>query len=540
MDYFERLDAIGIKIRGTFNGAKNHHTLECLVCNHTWSATPISKLQAFKKTGRNGCPSCNNARKLAAVADKRMEFIRKIEERGITILSTDYIGDQTTTTKISVRFNGCGHQTEVAPGNLIHRSVGCAVCAKELNSSQNRDRNAAKHIAWAKTATDWEVYRNQVDRLTRQIYSDHKSSINPLGLVLALAGTDGYQLDHIVPARWGFDHDIPVELIAHIDNLQVINWKTNLSHKDNIKGALPKHITTAGFDHLESDIIRLFQELIPTAEPVYDTKAVNAFRLSDTFAVIVASSQHNSPVWLNTTDRFKVLIQKTDLETKFDRVVVVTADELHANSSLVVNKLKHLAGENVSQRIHARKCRVQLIDAATKNAFLNAHHIQGQDTSSINLGAFCDDKLLAVMTFCKPRILMGKRTAKRGEWELSRFTTHSSYRIPGVASKMLKWFECNNEWTEIYSYADCRWSVGNVYDAIGFELEIINKPAYWYVTDSTRKHRWGFRKDVLKHIPGFDPSLTEYQNVSILMPEYQRLYDCGTRLYRKRNNHLIC
>jgi hypothetical protein len=117
-----------------------------------------------------------------------------------------------------------------------------------------------------------------------------------------------------------------------------------------------------------------------------------------------------------------------------------------------------------------------------------------------------------------------------GSWELSRFATDTNYRVPGIASRLLTHFQRNHQWSMIYSYADKRWSVGNVYTQLGFTESGHNPPAYWYVVDGKRKHRWGYRKDVLREVySGYDSSKTEYQ--MMLEQGIDRVWDCGTIKY---------
>lgn len=72
-------------------------------------------------------------------------------------------------------------------------------------------------------------YANRVHKLTKTIYEQNVSIINPNNLPRTLAGVeDGYQLDHIIPVRYGFDNDIPPEEIARLDNLRMIPWKENV------------------------------------------------------------------------------------------------------------------------------------------------------------------------------------------------------------------------------------------------------------------------------------------------------------------------
>lgn len=76
---------------------------------------------------------------------------------------------------------------------------------------------------------EYKKYYGRVYRLSEKVYNDNIDTINPNMYTRGLCGVDGaYQLDHIVPVRFGFDHDIPPEIIADVNNLQLITWKENL------------------------------------------------------------------------------------------------------------------------------------------------------------------------------------------------------------------------------------------------------------------------------------------------------------------------
>ena len=75
----------------------------------------------------------------------------------------------------------------------------------------------------------YKKYYGRVYRLTEKVYNDNIDAINPNGYTRGLCGVDGaYQLDHIIPVRFGFDHNIPPEVIADVNNLQFIPWRDNL------------------------------------------------------------------------------------------------------------------------------------------------------------------------------------------------------------------------------------------------------------------------------------------------------------------------
>lgn len=85
--------------------------------------------------------------------------------------------------------------------------------------------------SWLKkdTTPEFRKYANKVHRITRSIYNKYQTVINPHNHPRTLAGVDGgYQLDHVVSARHGFDMGWPPERIACIENLQMLPWRTNI------------------------------------------------------------------------------------------------------------------------------------------------------------------------------------------------------------------------------------------------------------------------------------------------------------------------
>lgn len=75
------------------------------------------------------------------------------------------------------------------------------------------------------------LYRLAVQRLTEQNYKQHKHIINPNNYTRATKKDCelAYHLDHIIPIVYGFAHNIPVDTIASVDNLQMLHYKENIS-----------------------------------------------------------------------------------------------------------------------------------------------------------------------------------------------------------------------------------------------------------------------------------------------------------------------
>ena len=133
------------------------------------------------------------------------------------------------------------------------------------------------------------------------------------------------------------------------------------------------------------------------------------------------------------------------------------------------------------------------------------------------------------MTFSKARF------STSYEWELVRFCNKLGYHIPGAAGKLLKYFEQNWKPKSLVSYADRRWSQGKLYKALGFVLDHISTPNYWYFKPSNTSvlyNRIMFQKHRLHTVlKDFDESLSESANMQ--NNGYMKIYDCGNLVFVK-------
>jgi Zn finger protein HypA/HybF involved in hydrogenase expression len=223
---------------------------------------------------------------------------------------------------------------------------------------------------------------------------------------------------------------------------------------------------------------------------------------------------------------------KTEMcEKKGIQLIHIFEDEWEYKQDIVKNRFKNMLGLN-SKRIGARKTIIKEIEPRAKNEFLNKYHIQGTDKSKIKLGAFYKDELIGVMTFSRPRLFMNQKKRDGEIWELSRFATISDTYTPGLASKMLKHFEKNYKYDEIYSYADRRWSQGNLYYKLGFEFDSYTNPNYFYWKNNlVRYHRYNFRKQNLIKFENYSQEKTEKQIMD--EAEWYRIWDSGNIRFTK-------
>jgi hypothetical protein len=186
--------------------------------------------------------------------------------------------------------------------------------------------------------------------------------------------------------------------------------------------------------------------------------------------------------------------------------------------SMILNKL-----ERTSSKIFARKCIIKEINSKESVSFLNSNHLQGNVNSIIKIGLYYNNDLVSLMTFGKLRKSMNSKS-KDGQYEMLRFCNKLNTNIVGGASKLFKYFTKTYNPSSIVSYADRSYSNGNLYKQLGFELKHITNPNYYYVVNNIRKHRFGFRKDILVK-QGYDKNKSEHQ--IMLERKIYRIYNSG-------------
>jgi very-short-patch-repair endonuclease len=220
-------------------------------------------------------------------------------------------------------------------------------------------------------------------------------------------------------------------------------------------------------------------------------------------------------------------LNKTKLcEEQNIQLIHIFEDEWLYNTNIVKNRLCNLLGI-YSKVIYARKCEVREVPNKLAKEMLNRNHIQGNVNAVINLGLYYEDELVSIMTFGKSRY------NKKYEWELLRFCNEGIYHVIGGASKLLKYFERTFKPKSLLSYADRRWSKGNLYSKLGFELIGSSAPNYWYFRKNVRESRINYQKHKLKDkLPIFSEELSEYENMK--NNGYNRIYDCGNLVFIKQ------
>jgi len=217
-------------------------------------------------------------------------------------------------------------------------------------------------------------------------------------------------------------------------------------------------------------------------------------------------------------------LNKTELaESLGIRLIQIFEDEWVYNQSLVKDKIRYLVGKE-GTTTYARKLQLeQNLPWAKIKEFITETHIQGQgQATSINYALVEPNSgvIQAVMTFGKPRF-----DGSIDSVELIRFCSRGS--VVGGFSRLLKAYCESSTAKRIISYADRRWSTGNVYLINGFKLLGASDPGYYWCKAQQRHNRVDFQRHKLEAKFGkvFDQTLTETQICE--SQGYVKVYDCG-------------
>ena len=222
-------------------------------------------------------------------------------------------------------------------------------------------------------------------------------------------------------------------------------------------------------------------------------------------------------------------IDKTnDCLLKGVKLIHIFEDEWMDKKEICKSRLKNLL--NIGNiKIFARKCTISEINKEEYRNFITENHIQGYVPAIKCYGLYYNGELVSIMSFGKLRKNLGN-SDKEGCYELLRFCNKLNTTVVGGASKLLKHFIETNNPNEIISYADRRWSNGNLYEKLGFKLDHITQPNYYYLVGGKRKNRFSFRKNVLVEKYNCPTNMSEHD--FCLSQHWYRIYDCGNLCYK--------
>ena len=285
----------------------------------------------------------------------------------------------------------------------------------------------------------------------------------------------------------------------------------------------------------ENDINQFIKNELKMKTIIKNKKIIKPYELDIYLPEKKIAFEYNGVIWHSEKfgkDKNYHLTKTESCKKQGIQLIHIFEDEWTKHKKIVKSKIKHLLGCDTDlPKVFARKCTIYEIKSKEAREFLEQNHIQGSCNSTIYLGCYYNEELIGVMSF-------KKETKNSEKWELTRFATDINKRCIGVGGKLLKYFIRHYNPNEIKSFADRRWSNGNLYEKLGFILEKILKPDYQYTNGIIlRSHKFNFRKQILlKKYPnsGLTKDMTEYEMTQKL--GFYRIWDCGLYKYVWKND----
>lgn len=184
-------------------------------------------------------------------------------------------------------------------------------------------------------------------------------------------------------------------------------------------------------------------------------------------------------------------------------------EKRHLIKSMIKNAL------NMSEKVNARDLKIKWISNKESRLFFDNNHLYGHRSAKHTI-ALCDnDNIIIAASFSK----------YKDGYEIIRLATACGISVRGGASRIISTFKKHYK-CPIYTFADLRYSDGNVYKKLGFTELHITHPNYMYIKNDVILSRQKCQKNKLyKLLEKFDPNLSESQNM--FNNSYRRLWDAG-------------
>lgn len=468
---------------------------------------------------QQGCPHCSNAKKAIAKADTKETFIIKARQRygdAHDYIDVVYVDSRTA---VSLRCMLCGEAFSRNPAQYLG-GEGCKGCAKQERVRQNIEKYGVDHHT--KTAE----YREKVKKTSLERFGvEHASktqefkdravqtSLNRYGVRYASQMPEFQKnIRQTYVERYGVEHHNQ----RHLSKESLHQHEIELSHssyEDALVNFLREHAVVVERNNrtliapLEVDIL------------LHDHK----------IGIEIGSNSLHSNKALPkrgvAKPKYYHLTKLERMAEKGYRLITIFEDEWLHHRNIVETRLLHILGKGAKGK-GARHLSIRSIEPKVAKQFLDTYHIQGNGTYGIaKYGAFDGDALVAVMTFGHQRRSLGHRH-KSGSYELLRFSTDGK-SYAGAASRLFTAFVRDYEPSQVISYADKRWSTGDLYKQLGFKFSKASQPSHWYIgKKKTREHRYAYRKSKILHLVENGQNKTEFQIMGELNRDW--IWDCGT------------
>lgn len=489
-----------------------------------------------------GCPQCS---KKYFNLDEFIKKAKTLYGETYDYTNTEYNGK---TKKVNIRCSLHGEFT-TNPSHFLHLHGECPECRKLINNNKRKEnfikkanllfkgKYDYKNVNYVNNRTDVKIICPMHGEFTLTPFSHLQSNGCPKCGKIQKANKFRKPLSVFIKEANVIHNNKYI-----YDEVEYVNNKTNITIKCPIHGSF----SITPNDHLSKkcgcpicsnhlsrneckiyNYVKLFsKDALQRDHKVIKPKELDIYVPSKNLAI-----EYNGLHWHNELmDRITPLyhLRKSQFcNEKGIRLIHIFEDEWLEKPQIVKSMLRNILGAT-SNRIYTRQCDVRDVDSRTAMQFLDDNHIQGRCKSKYHYGLYYKDELVSLMTFGKTRQQRKYNKDYDNMWELLRFCNKLNTTVVGGASKLLKMFIREVKPHRIVTYADKRWSVGNLYERLGFTHTHDSKPNYFYVVGDRRENRFKYRKGELVK-QGFDKDKSEHE--IMLERGMPRIYDCGTMAF---------
>ncbi len=506
----------------------------CKVEDHGWFTTTARNLIERRK----GCPYCSGS---AVSTPMFIKSAKIIHGDKYDYTKTLYVCNRDPVT-ITCPTHG---DFQLAPSNHIANKQGCKKCAHDRFRIEYR--KDLDHFIERATKTHGLTYD-----YSKSVYIDNKTDIE---IICSLHGSFWQIPNNHCGGQGCYECGKKKLSIIRLDTKESFIEKARVLHGDKYEYSLVEYVDCKTpiklvcpvhgefyqkpMHHLrgsgcqscskvesrwEIEMKEYIRSLGFTADK--DKTLINPFELDILVAGKNIAIEANGLFWhseQNDQMNEKYHLNKTELcATKGVNLIHIFEDEWH-NKQQIIKSLFDAKLGLTKNKIFARKCELRQISNVDANQFMENNHLQGGNMGAeISLALFYDDQIVSVMTFCKSRF------DKNIEWELLKFCNKINMSVVGGASRLLNRFIQHWNPSSIVSYANRRFSSGELYIKLGFTFSQNTDPAYFYIhKDELKRHsRQQFQKHKLEgRLDKYDDKLSEVANMK--MNNYYRIWDCG-------------
>jgi hypothetical protein len=190
--------------------------------------------------------------------------------------------------------------------------------------------------------------------------------------------------------------------------------------------------------------------------------------------------------------------------------------EINNNISLIRSMILNKLG--MSETIYARKCDIKKLTNNEAKDFFDRCHIQKHRYASHIYGLILNGDVQCALSMSTHTVY---------QWEIIRYACTLDKTVVGGFSRLLTHFKRENSPNSILTFADKRFSTGELYFKNGFKLIADTNPNYFYYRGSEIISRQRCQKHRLHKILGHKCDNNASETINMLRNGYRKVYDAG-------------